>query len=55
MFRLDLICFTNSGISAIRMTNVRPMIDNAHDAPPSGSSPICVKNQCHASSTAEIT
>ena len=33
MLRLDLICLTNSGISAARMTRVRPMIDRAHEAP----------------------
>ena len=37
MFRLDLICLTNSGISAIRMTRVSPMIDSAQAAPPAGS------------------
>ena len=32
MFRLDLICLTNSGISAARITRVRPMIDSAQAA-----------------------
>ena len=54
MFRLDLICLTNSGISAARMTRVRPMIDRAHDAPPSGSSPMRVNSSCHASITPEM-
>ena len=40
MFRLALICLTNSGIRQARMTMVRPMIDSAQAAPPSGSSPI---------------
>ncbi len=51
MLRLALICFTNSGIRAARMTMVRPMIDSAHEAPPSGSSPIWLKNQCQESIT----
>ena len=33
MLRLDLICRTNSGISAARITRVRPMIDSAQAAP----------------------
>ena len=37
MSRLDLIWLTNSGISGVRITRVRPMIDSAQDAPPSGS------------------
>ena len=37
MLRLDLICFTNSGISAARITSVRPMIDSAQAAPDVGS------------------
>ena len=36
MLRLDLICLTNSGISAARMTRVRPMIDSTHASPPPG-------------------
>ncbi len=36
MLRLDLICLTNSGISAIRMTRVRQMIDSTHAIPVSG-------------------
>ena len=31
MLRLDLICLTNSGISAARITSVRQMIDSAQD------------------------
>ena len=31
MLRLDLICLTNSGISAARITRVRPMIDSTQD------------------------
>ncbi len=36
MFRLDLICRTNSGIRAARITSVRPTIDSAQDHPDSG-------------------
>ena len=41
MLRLDLICLTNSGISAARITSVRPMIDSTQVPPPSGSSTRC--------------
>ena len=51
MSRLALICLTNSGIRAARMTSVRPMIDSAHAAPPSGSSPRWLKIQCQVSIT----
>ena len=37
MLRLDLICLTNSGISAARIVSVRPMIDSAHEAPEAGA------------------
>ena len=30
MFRLERICRTNSGISSVRMTIVRPAIESAH-------------------------
>ena len=33
MLRLDLICFTNSGISEARTTRVNPTIDRAQEAP----------------------
>jgi hypothetical protein len=36
MFRLDLICFTNSGINAARITTVNPMIDSTHENPEAG-------------------
>src|SRR5680860_1313219 len=36
MFRLDLICLTNSWISAARMTSVSPTIASAQDHPDSG-------------------
>ena len=52
MLRLDLICLTNSGISAARITTVRPMIDSTHDMPPS-SGRTRLKSQCQPSSTAE--
>ena len=55
MFRLDLICFTNSGISAARTVSVRPMIDSTQMPPLSGSMPSSSNIQCHATSTAEIT
>ena len=54
MLRDALICFTNSGISSTRITSVRPMIDSAQDAPPSGSRPISVNSLCQASRIAEI-
>ena len=47
MLRLDLICLTNSGISAARMMRVRPMIDSAQAAPPDGSRPSQVHRLCH--------
>ena len=40
MLRLDLICLTNSGISAVRMTRVRPMIDSTQAIPVSGSEDV---------------
>jgi hypothetical protein len=55
MFRLDLICLTNSGISAARTVRVRPMIESTQVEPPSGS--ICrisVSAQCQATRTAEM-
>src|SRR4029079_14053479 len=54
MFRLDLICLTNSGISAARITTVRPMIDSTHAAPPSGSR-TRLNSQCHPTRIAEMT
>ena len=54
MLRLDLICLTNSGISAARTVRVRPMIDSTQVPPPSGFIPMVLKSQCHATSTAEI-
>src|SRR3954451_10436961 len=36
MFRLDLICLTNSGIREARITRVSPMIDSTHDQPEAG-------------------
>ena len=52
MFRLDLICLTNSGISAARTTRVRPTIDSTQAAPPSGFRKR-LNSQCQASSTPE--
>ncbi len=52
MFRLDLICLTNSGIRAARTTSVSPMIESTHAAPPSGLRKR-LNSQCQASSTAE--
>ena len=54
MLRLDLICFTNSGISAIRMTSVSPMIDSTQAKPDVG--PKMPPNSLwKPTSTAEIT
>jgi hypothetical protein len=53
MLRLDLICFTKSGISAARMTRVRKMMDSAQDAPLSGPK-IAPKTRCQPTSTTEI-
>jgi hypothetical protein len=50
MLRLDLICFTNRGISRARMVIVRPTMAKAHVQPES-SSMICENSQCHASNT----
>ena len=45
MFRLDRICLTNSGISRVRITMVRPAIDSAHvqplSLPKTGDSTAC--------------
>ena len=54
MLRLALICRTKSGISAARMTTVRPMIDSAHAAPLSGGRPSVVNSRCHRTSTNEM-
>ena len=54
MLRLDLICLTNSGISAIRITRVRPMIERAHAAPPDGSKPDPLHSLWKPTSTTEI-
>ena len=53
MLRLDLICLTNSGISIARTTRVSPTIDRAQVPPASGSMPIALNSQCHATMTAE--
>ncbi len=53
MLRCDLICFTNSGISRIRITMVRPTIDSAHAQPPSLSRNK-LKKLWNASMIAEI-
>ena len=37
MLRWLLICRTNSGIRAMRMTTTRPTIESTHDQPPAGS------------------
>ena len=37
MFREELICFTNNGINAVRITIVSSMIDNAQVQPEFGS------------------
>ena len=54
MLRLDLICLTNSGISAARMTRVRPMIESTQ-AMPEDAPKIAPKTLCHPTRTAEIT
>ena len=54
MLRLDLICFTKSGISAARITSVRPTIDSVHDSPPLGSRPSRSNSLCQPISTAEM-
>ncbi len=52
MFRLDLICLTNSGINAARITSVRPMMESTHEAP--DSSPKSRPHRlCQAISTAD--
>jgi hypothetical protein len=38
-----LICFTNSGMSRIRITITRPTIDNAHVQPDDSGNPIAEK------------
>ena len=53
MFRLDLICFTNSGISAARITRVSPMIDSAQPAPPDGERTV-LRTWWKPTSTTEI-
>ena len=54
MLRLDLICFTKSGISAIRITRVSPMIDSTQATPVSG--PKMPPNSLwKPTSTAEMT
>ena len=53
MFRLDLICFTNSGISAARMTRVSPMIESTQAMPVSGPK-MPPHSRCQASSTKEV-
>ena len=53
MLRLDLICLTNSGISAARMTRVRPMIDSTQAMPDSGPK-MLPHTLCHPIKMAEI-
>ncbi len=53
MLRLDLICLTNSGISAARTTRVRPTIDRAQVTPPSGFMPMFESSQCQATMMAD--
>ena len=52
MFRLDLICLTNSGISVARTTSVSPMIDSAQ-VPPASGSRTGSKSQCQPTRIAE--
>ena len=54
MLRLDLICLTNSGISAIRITRVSPMIDSTQ-ATPDASPKIPPNSLWKPTSTAEMT
>ena len=55
MLRLDLICLTNSGINAARISTVSPMIDSTHDMPPSSSRPTKVQTSCQPTSATEMT
>ena len=49
MLRLDLICLTNSGISAVRMTTVRNTMDSTQvqplSAPSSGEKMECASTR----------
>ena len=53
MLRLDLICLTNSGISAARITRVRPMIESTQAAPLSAGR-TWLHTLCQPISTAEM-
>ena len=53
MLRLDLICLTNSGISAARITSVSPMIDSTQ-AMPVSSRKSWPNTLCQPISTAEM-
>ena len=55
MFRLDLICFTNSGISAARTIRVRPMIDSTQVCTAVGVDAELVEQPVPASRTHEMT
>ena len=54
MLRLDLICLTNSGISAARITSVRPTIDSTQAAPLSAGKTWLRTALCQPISTAEM-
>ena len=55
MLRLDLICLTNSGISAMRITSVSPMIDSTHAIPVSRAEDSNRTACGKPTSTAEMT